>query len=156
MIKLVSFEQSYGGVIFHRENDGIFYLVLKYRNGHWGFPKGHVEKGEQSEETFLRETREETGFEDIKIIPGFYEKERYFYIAKGKELEERRKNGRGMMIFKRVDYFLGEASHKGVVLSQEHLDFSWLSPKEASKILTFKNSKDILKKADDFLSGQNS
>lgn len=155
-MKLVSFEQSYGGVIFHRDNDAIFYLLLKYRNGHWGFPKGHVEKGEKSEETFLREAREETGLKDIKIIQGFYEKERYFYIAKGKELEERRKNGRGMMIFKRVDYFLGEAVQREVVLSKEHLDFSWLNFKEALKKATFKNSKDILKKADNFLSSQSS
>lgn len=153
-MKLVSFEQSYGGVIFHRDNDAISYLLLKYRNGHWGFPKGHVEKGEKSEETFLREVREETGLKDIKIIQGFYEKERYFYIAKGKELEERRKNGRGMMIFKRVDYFLGEAVQREVVLSKEHLDFSWLNFKEALKKATFKNSKDILKKADDFLSSR--
>ena len=155
-MKLVSFEQSYGGVIFRRDKDEVFYLLLKYRNGHWGFPKGHVEKGEKSEETFLREAREETGLEDIKIIDGFYEKERYFYIAKGKELEERKKNGRGMMIFKRVDYFLGESFQKEVTLSKEHLDFSWLGFKEASKAATFKNSKDILKKADDFLSSQNS
>ncbi len=155
-MKLVSFEQSYGGVIFHRENDEIFYLLLKYRNGHWGFPKGHVEKGEKSKETFLREAREETGLEDIKIIEGFYEKERYFYIAKGKEREERKKSGRGMMIFKRVDYFLGESDRKEVTLSKEHLDFSWLNLREALQKATFKNSKNILKKAGSFLSGQDS
>lgn len=153
-MKLIAFEQSYGGVIFHRDRDDILYLVLQYRNDYWGFPKGHVEEGEKSEETFRREVMEETSLKDITIIQGFYEKERYFYVAKGKEWEERRKSGKGIMIFKRADYFLGETTQKEVTLSKEHLDFSWLNFKEASERLTFKNSKDILKKAHDFLSDQ--
>lgn len=150
-MKLVSFEESYGGIIFRREGGKIFYLILRYRNGHWGFPKGHWEKGEKNEQTFLRETAEETGLQDIKIIPGFFEKEKYFYIAKGRELKERKESGRGILVLKNVNYFLGETAIKDITLSSEHTDFCWLEFNEASRRVTFKNSREILKKADDFV-----
>jgi 8-oxo-dGTP pyrophosphatase MutT (NUDIX family) len=42
-------------------------LVIRDRYRKWGLPKGHPEAGEDSEETALREVREETGLVDVRI-----------------------------------------------------------------------------------------
>ena len=44
------------------------YLLLKQHQGHWGFPKGHIEKGERLIDTAVRELREETGIRKINFI----------------------------------------------------------------------------------------
>ncbi len=52
---------SVGIILFHRFPRKIMYLLLKQHQGHWGFPKGHIEKGERLIDTAVRELREETG-----------------------------------------------------------------------------------------------
>ena len=130
-------EKSAGAIIFHKSSGD--YLLLHYPSGHWDFVKGHVEKGESEEQTLLREAREETGLE-IKIVPGFKETISYFY--RHKEL-----------ISKDVIFFLAEAKSKNVRLTREHHGFVWLPFREALEKTTYKNSKAVLKKADEFLKG---
>jgi bis(5'-nucleosidyl)-tetraphosphatase len=146
-------EKSAGAVIFsktdkkvdersfispRRSAPVIEYLLLHYQVGHWDFPKGNIEKGEKLEETVKREVKEETGIEDIKFIPGFKESIKYFYKLKGRN------------IFKIVTFFLAETETKKVKISWEHIGFKWLPYQEAIAQLTFKNAKEILKKANDF------
>lgn len=61
-------ETSAGGVVFRRDGDRT--LVLLIRDGHrnWGFPKGHLERGEAPEAAALREVREETGLSSLKVV----------------------------------------------------------------------------------------
>lgn len=137
------FEKSVGAVIFRREKGKIKYLLLHYgtkdKPGHWDFPKGHIEKNETEIETLKRETKEETGITNLKIIKGFKEYIKYFFKAKGKN------------IFKIVIFYLAETKIKKVKLSFEHIGYDWLLYKEALDRLTFKNTKEVLKKAHKFL-----
>ena len=136
----MAMEKSAGGVIFCKEKGKIYYLLLHYEMGHWGFSKGHIEKGESLEDTVRREVKEETGLEDIRIIEGFKEWIKYFFKLKEKN------------IFKIVTYLLAETKQKEVKISWEHTGYKWLTYEEAVKQLTFENTKEVLKKADDFLS----
>ena len=140
-------ERSAGAIVFCKKNNEIYYLLLRYPNSsgntkkeYWGFPKGHIERGEKIEETAKREVEEETGLKDIKFINGFKEQEKYFFTGGGKK------------IFKTVNSLLAETKTKEIKISSEHLGFKWLSYEEALKQLTFKNAKEILKKAHKFLS----
>lgn len=141
-------EKSAGAVIFRKDDGNIYYLLLCYlprsqvKKEHWGFPKGHIEKGENIYETIIREVEEETGLKDLKIIKGLKEFENYFFKVKDKT------------IFKTVIFLLAETKEKDIKLSFEHTGFLWLPYEEASKKLTFKNAKKILKKANDFLSAK--
>jgi hypothetical protein len=54
------------------------YLLLHYEAGHWDFAKGHIEKGEKTEDTVRRETKEEAGINDLRFMPGFKETIRYW------------------------------------------------------------------------------
>ena len=136
------FEKSAGAVIFRKENKKIYYLLLHYQAGHWDFPKGIIEKGEKIEETAKREIREETGIEDIKFVEGFKNWIKYFFRVKGKN------------IFKIVTFLLAETKEKKVKISWEHIGYKWLPYEEALSQLTFKNAKEILKKANYFLKTQ--
>jgi len=46
-------------------------LVRTAYSGHWMWPKGRQRKGESEPECALRETREETGIENLVIVNGF-------------------------------------------------------------------------------------
>jgi len=136
-------ERSAGAVIFHDDSEREF-LLLHYESGHWDYVKGHIENEESEIKTLIRETEEETGIkeEDIKIIDGFKEKIEYFYRHEGK------------VIKKEVVFYLAKSKTKTVKISHEHIGYKWLPYDEALNQLTFKNAKDILKKADKFLKGR--
>lgn len=143
-------ERSVGAVVFRKTPKGILYLLLRYHpgqfnakskkvGGHWDFPKGHIEKGEKSLDTLRREVKEETEIAKLKIVSGWKNTIRYFVGAKGKRN------------LKFVAYFLAETKQKKVKLSFEHQGFKWLPFKEALKLVTYKNSKDVLRSANKFL-----
>jgi len=145
-------EQSAGAIVFRKENDVNYYLLLHYGSGHWEFPKGHIEKGESEEETVRREIFEETGINDLKIIPGFKKYIKYFFRQyKENVSDEDRKKGKTPWIFKLVTFFVAETKQKEIKISSEHTGFLWLPIEQAIKKTTFKNSKKLLKEANDFI-----
>lgn len=148
---MISFEKSVGVIIFRKAESRIKYLLLHYRHGHWDFPKGHMEKGETEEETMRRELEEETGISDIKIIPEFHEKIRFFYKAKDDEYERRKKKGERTLIFKKVVFYLAETQAQDVKISFEHIGFEWLEFEKALERTTYRGPKRILKKANEYL-----
>lgn len=135
---VVEYVKSVGSVIFRR-NKEVMYLVLQYGLGHWDFVKGIEEKGEKEKATAARETVEETGIKDLIFVEGFRERISYFYRWEGK------------LVSKSVVFYLAETKKKRVKLSSEHTDFKWLTFPEATKQITFDNSRKILEKADMFL-----
>ena len=150
-------EKSAGAIIFRKEAGNIYYLLLHYpslnrKGGHWEFAKGHIEEGESDEETIRREVEEETGINDIKIIAGFKQYIKYFFRQyKEKVLEKDRKNNKTSWIFKLVVFYVVQTNTKDVKISPEHVGFVWLPIDEAIKKTTFKNSKILLKEADNFI-----
>lgn len=79
-------EKSVGVVVFRKENNENLFLLLHYESGHWGFPKGHIEKGESIKQTAIRETEEETGITDLDFKKDFKEWIKYFYRRKRKNI----------------------------------------------------------------------
>lgn len=145
-------EKSAGAIIFRKEGDKIYYLLLHYPTGHWEFPKGHIEGKETEEETVKREIKEETGIEDLKIIPGFKQYIKYFFRQYKENVSEAdRRKGKTPWVFKLVVFFVAKTNEKEVKISHEHKGYAWLPIEEAIKKTTFKNSKDLLKKSNDFI-----
>ena len=131
-------EKSCGAVIFKQISERQ-YLLLHYEGGHWDFVKGHMEGNETEMETVLRETREEVGITDLSFIEGFRHRISYYYRRAGRT------------VFKEVIFYLLEAKTDEVRLSREHVGFDWLTFDKAYERLTFKNAKDTIKKARDYL-----
>jgi bis(5'-nucleosidyl)-tetraphosphatase len=124
------------------KNAEIIYLLLQYEAGHWDFVKGNVEPNESEKDTVLRELKEETGIVATQTIEGFRERIVYYYRRQGST------------VHKEVVFFLIEADTKKVTLSFEHVGFDWLNYERALEKLTFKNAKDVLQKAHEFLQAQ--
>jgi len=142
-------EKSAGAIIYHIIDGVPHYLLLHYPSGHWEFAKGHIEGGENVEQTIRREVEEETGIKDLKIIPGFKEQSKYFFRKSyGLKGEAKKK---APWVFKLVVFLLAETKTDNVVISKEHKDFLWLPFKEAVKRITYKNAKELLKRADDYI-----
>ena len=127
-------------MVLFREKDGSrLYLLLHYPGGHWDFPKGHIEKGEEEKETATRELLEETGISDVEYVKGFREQIAYKYWKKHK------------MSHKEVIFFLAKTNLEEIKISHEHRDFLWMPYDRALQKLTFENAKNLLKKAEEFL-----
>ena len=133
-------ETSSGVVLFRKENDKILFLLLHYPSGHWDFVKGKMESGESPHETAIRETKEETGIEDVKFVDGYEEWIEYNFQYDGE------------LVHKKVVFFLGETQTKEVQISHEHLSFTWMDYVTAMDKTTFDNAKTVLSKAYELLS----
>lgn len=124
-----------GGIII---NNGKYLLVKHKEGGHWDFPKGHVEEGESEEETALREIYEETGLK-VSLIEGFTESISYIDEINDED--------------KTVVFFLFKTdSFKIKHITDDVIDSIWLTYEEALDKITFDSAKELLKKAETFLS----
>ena len=146
-------ERSAGAVIFRDLPEGRTYLLLHHQPmenkraskkvaGHWSFPKGHIEKGETTEEAVRREVREETGIKTLMFIPGFKQTIRYFV------------NYNGEKRLKFVAFFLGSTTQENIIISHEHQGFAWLPYKEAIATISYPSDKKVLKAAEAFITKQ--
>lgn len=61
-------ETSAGGVVFRRDGEETLVLLIRDAHRNWGFPKGHVEPGEQPADAALREVHEETGLAQVEVV----------------------------------------------------------------------------------------
>ncbi|KKP25959.1 MAG: NUDIX hydrolase [candidate division TM6 bacterium GW2011_GWF2_30_66] len=131
---------SAGVVVYFKRKNKVEFLLLKYSNGgHWGFPKGRIEKGETKIQAAERELFEEAGVR-AKIHDKFEQSFEYFFTGENGELSK-----------KTVYFFLGKAVYKHVTISNEHVDYAWLEYEDAYEKLTYDNAKELLKDANNFL-----
>lgn len=107
------------------------YLLLKYPQGHWGFPKGHVESNESLPETAARELAEETGLTSVDRIGDFRESIEYWYRFNGSKHH------------KIVYFFAGEVDTQSVTLSEEHVDYEWNTTRATLNKITYDNERSL-------------
>ena len=130
--------KSCGFVVYKRIENINHYLIIQSLNGDVGFPKGHMESGESELETAIRELKEETGV-DVKVIQGFRRQIEY-------ELR------RIPDTIKQSVYFLGQCTSDKIICQEaEVAEASFISYEDALKILTFEETKNILKDAEIFI-----
>ncbi len=128
-------EFSVGVIVYNND----LFLLLKYKRGHWGFVKGNAEQNETKEDVAKREAKEEAGLLDLYFVKRFEEKEEYFYKKEGQT------------VHKEVIYLLAETRMEYVRLSEEHVGFDWFTYEDAMRRLSFKQTKNVLEKAKEFL-----
>jgi len=134
-------EVSAGIIIYRKTNEGPKFLLLYQRGCYWNFPKGKLEKEENSWVAALREIKEETGLtrQDLKFNTNFKVHDRYIYSRQKQK------------IFKTVVYFLAETRNPIIKISKEHQGYAWFLYGDAQRMLIHKNLKDNLKKAYDLI-----
>ena len=131
------YERSCGAIVFRNiMGERRFLLIKNKRSANWGFPKGHMEKGEDEKMTARREVLEETGIH-IDILDGFRYKSEYTIQGR---------------IEKSVALFLATTGDVKTVIQPEEIDdYVWLDFDKAIKRLRYANDKDILYRAKRFI-----
>lgn len=129
------YEKTCGSVLFTHEDGVKKYLLIKNDSGHIGFPKGHIEYGENECQTAEREVFEETGI-TVTINPET--RQEYTYTTFDQTI-------------KNCVYFCNEFKTEKIIIQQEEISQSWLVPfDEAMTLLNFPQDKVVLEKADRF------
>ena len=134
-------ERSSGAVIFsnNKELNKSEFLLLHYASGHWDFPKGNIEDGEDEVQAAYREIFEETGIQNVHFLEGFRKKIQYHYRRGHKSIR------------KEVIFYIARTDTKEIILSNEHIGYAWKDYIEAMNQLTYKSAKDLLKEVKIFL-----
>jgi len=135
-------EESAGGVVYRMIAGVPHFLLIRdsYRN--WGFPKGHLKKGEAPERAALREVSEETGLGALTLRGDAGTIEWYFQFH-------------GRRIHKRCRFFVME-SPGGRTRPQKAEGITqckWLPSDEAMDCLSYENARGVLRRAIDLVGG---
>ena len=118
-------EKSCGCIIINDNNE----VLLVYEKGRnfWGFPKGHVEKGETEIETALREVKEEVNL-DVKIFKDHRYETNYSFDN----------------IEKTVVFFKAKPLDTKVSKQESEIEkYKWCSYDEAIKLITYDDLRNI-------------
>jgi len=132
-------DTAYGVVVVHR-TDADRFLLLQQTVGHWGFPKGHKEGTETDKEAALRELEEETGIVTVSLFDAPVISEKYSFTMND------------ITYNKTVWYYTGFVVDTAVTIQEsEILQYRWATYEEAMSILTYKETKETLQKAREYL-----
>jgi len=135
-------ERAAGYILFRERSGRREYLIVRNRQGgHWGFPKGHIEAGEDEETTARREVAEEVGIHRLYPVSGFKERLAYRFRRRGRPVD------------KEVTFFLARTDEEGRPAPGEIGDMRWLPYPQALRQLTYEEQRELLRKAEGRLKG---
>ena len=136
-------DKSVGVVLYCNFPRSLKFLILKHKKGHWSFAKGHKDKGETAFETAKRELHEEAGIDDVEFISKrILLNEEYTFVNKSKDI-----------VKKEVRYFIARSKSKKVKIdNREITGYKWCTLNAAEKVITFRQSRKTLKKANKLIS----
>jgi 8-oxo-dGTP pyrophosphatase MutT (NUDIX family) len=129
-------ETSAGGVVYRLEGGNPLFLLIRDSYQNWGFPKGHVEAGEQAEDAALREVREETGIDDVALRGELETIDWYFRF-------------RGRLIHKVCHFYLMETkSAQTLPQAAEGITAcTWVDFLAATEAISYANARSVLERA---------
>ncbi len=132
-------ERSAGAIVYRRDVFGTREYLLLNHGRHWDFPKGHTIPGETDRAAAERELCEETCIRAATFHEGFCREIRYVFRS------------RGVVVNKAVVFFVALTDVDAITLSHEHVGFAWMTYDIAMKAVTYPTSRDVLKRAEEFL-----
>ncbi|OGN63919.1 MAG: hypothetical protein A3E80_01475 [Chlamydiae bacterium RIFCSPHIGHO2_12_FULL_49_9] len=136
-------DESFGVVPLSKERGRWeVFLIRHKRSAYWGFPKGHAEAGETSEEAAFRELKEETNLDCVRLLEKEPLVEQYQFMMEGKRVS------------KTVSYFIAEVAGTVELQKEEIEDGMWAPLPDALRQITHAEGKAILAAAQKKLPGE--
>ena len=133
-------ETSAGGVVFRVDGGQPLFLLIRDSYQNWGFPKGHLESGEEAEAAALREVAEETGLDDL-TMRGTIETIDWFFRF------------RGQLIHKFCHFYLIEtaATRTSPQRAEGITACRWVPFDEAQALISYANAREVLRRAQEMV-----
>lgn len=129
-------DNSVGIIPIRKIGSSYQFLLVHEIDDHWGFPKGHPNPRESEIETVARELFEETGIDSFDYFEDFRFVGKYSYQKDN------------VIVNKDVVFFLGFIEEgKRVQPTSEVKRAEWFSFDRALDTLTYRESRNMLKKA---------
>lgn len=130
-----------GGVVM---KEGKVLILQRHRNediypNMWELPSGKRDPLEPSENSLIREVKEETGL-DVKIMMPFSVFD--YQIEKPNEIRDSTQ----------INFLVTPVNDKDVVLSEEHQEFAWITREEIDKYDITEATKSVIRKAFEIIS----
>ena len=128
--------------VYRKTEHGIKYLILKRAKTKmyehlWQGVAGKIEKGEQAWQAAIRELKEETDLDPVKIFIADHVSK--FYETHGDRINL-------------VPVFGIEVDREDVIISEEHCDFKWVDFETAKDTLVWKGQKEGITAVNNMLS----
>ena len=135
-------EMSAGGVVFRRDGTRLLVLVIRDAHGNWGFPKGHMERGEAPAQTAIREVAEEAGIValDVAAPAGTVE---WTFRSRGRRV-------------RKTCHFFAMTTPQSATRPQREEGITvcrWATLAVARRLLTFANARTVLASATEAMTG---
>lgn len=129
-------EVSAGGIVFRRDGGRTLFLLIRDPYRHWGFPKGHLEDGEEPSAAALREVGEETGVGALELRAPIETIDWTFRF-------------RGRAIHKTCHFFLIETAERRTAPQRTEgiSACRWASYEQAKRLITYANARAVLDRA---------
>jgi 8-oxo-dGTP pyrophosphatase MutT (NUDIX family) len=129
-------EVSAGGIVFRREGERTLFLLIRDPYRHWGFPKGHLEAGEDPAQAALREVGEETGVGALELRAPI-------------EVIDWTFRFRGRAIHKTCHFFLIETAERRTAPQRAEgiSACRWATFEQAKRLITYANARAVLERA---------
>ena len=133
-------ETSAGGVVYRLADGAPLFLLIRDSYANWGFPKGHLERGERAEDAAVREVREETGVSELALRGAIDTIDWHFRF-------------RGRLIHKVCHFFLMETLDAATAPQRAEgiTACTWLSFDEALASISYVNARQVLQRAHDMV-----
>ncbi len=126
-------ENSAGGIVFRKEKEKIFILMIRDHNDKYTFPKGFIEKGETVKVAALREVEEETGVK-AELIEKLNDL-KFFFVRDGEK------------VFKTVSFYLMKTEQKELTPQWEVKGADWIEIEQVIEKSGYKNQEPLIKLA---------
>ena len=134
-------ETSAGGIVYRvaAANGGApepLFLLIRDSYQNWGFPKGHLERGEMPEAAALREVEEETGLKGLTLRGPIETIDWYFRF-------------RGRLVHKICYFYLMETDQSETSPQREEgiTACRWSPFAEAHEVISYANAREVLRRA---------
>lgn len=123
-------DHSYGVIPVFKDTIGYKLFIIRHCNGNfWGFPKGHIEDGEDAITAAKRELFEETNLEVTSLLRDEPFIEKYQFKKEN------------LLVDKSVEFYLALTSKDARIDKKELLEGKWIPFEQAENLATYDEGK---------------